>query len=259
MWKLYSEYFSVFDMVAVFANTGQENEKTLAFVDRCSKEWCIPVTWVEAVVNKGRVGCTHRIVTFENASRNGEPFEAVIQKYGIPNKAYPHCTRELKLNPIKSYLSSLGWDNYLSAVGIRSDEKRRIREDFLFHRLVYPMSGEWPMMFPTTKPFINDWWQDQPFRLGLEEHQGNCTWCWKKSLTKHSMIAQESPEVFEFPKRMEDQYGLNGHNLDGTKRVFFRGNTSTDNLIQITKQLTRRPLFDPDEDSGCSESCEAFV
>lgn len=252
MKRLHDEYSDVYEMTVGFSNTGQENEKTLRFVDRCSREWSIPVTWMEAVVHNGeRLSCTHRIVDFASASREGEPFEAVIQKYGIPNKAWPHCTRELKLNPMRSYLESIGWQGCLTAVGIRADEPARIGTA---DGIIYPMAT----MFPTTKPEILEWWKRQPFDLGLMEHQGNCTWCWKKSLAKHVRIAKESPEVFEFPARMEALYGLSGRNVDGTKRVFFRENRSTQNILSISALLSpQAPLF-PEEDAGCSESCEAF-
>jgi hypothetical protein len=156
---------------------------------------------------------------------------------------------------MQSWLNSIGWGDALVAVGIRNDEPKRFLKDYTKGRIVHPMV-QW---FPTAKWQINDFWEDQPFQLGLEEHQGNCTWCWKKSLAKHVMIANETPEVYEFPRRMEQLYGLNGHNINGNKRVFFRGNTSTDRLIQIAQQSVASPLFDRDEDAGCSESCEAFV
>src|SRR5690606_18506649 len=96
----------------VFANTGRENEETLKFVKRCSEHWNVHITWIEAVVNHGeRVGSGHRVVSFETASRNGEPYEEVIKKYGIPNKGYPHCNRELKLNPLRSFVQEdLEWE-----------------------------------------------------------------------------------------------------------------------------------------------------
>lgn len=55
-----------FDMVFVFANTGQENEETLLFVEKCSKHFGFPVHWVEAVVHHGkRKGTTHKAVCFK--------------------------------------------------------------------------------------------------------------------------------------------------------------------------------------------------
>lgn len=108
------------EIVVVFANTGQENEETLEFVHHVETYYEVSIIWVEAVVHKGRKACTHRIVDFRTASRKGEPFENVITKYGIPNQAWPHCTRELKERPIHSYVASLGWKKgtYATAVGV---------------------------------------------------------------------------------------------------------------------------------------------
>ena len=93
------------NIIFLFANTAQENEKTLQFVNKCDIKYGLGVVWLEAdVVHKQRVGTKHKVVSFETASRNGEPFEDMIKKFGIPNKHYPHCTRELKQRPIYSYL-----------------------------------------------------------------------------------------------------------------------------------------------------------
>lgn len=238
----------------VFANTGKEAEETLEFVDRCSKEWGVEIVWVEAVVHPGKKkACTHRIVTFETASRNAEPFEEVIKKYGIPNKKYLHCTRELKLNPIRSYMKSIGVPFYFTAVGIREDEPDRIQLTAPKKGIVYPMVK----LFPTRKPEIVDWWEEQPFELDLLEHLGNCTTCHKKSLNKLVMVAKERPEEFEFNARMESEYGLSGHNIDGTPRTFFRENRSTGDIISIAQLLNPRPL-PIEQDAGCAESCEPF-
>lgn len=251
--RLKDEYSQAYEMAFIFANTGEENEETLIFVDRCDREWQLNLIWVEAEVHHDkRLGSTHRLVNFTTASRKGEPFKEVIKKYGIPNKAYPHCTRELKLNPMESYFRSLGWTDYLRAVGIRIDEPKRLGTK---RGIVYPLA-HW---FSTTKVEINDWWEEQPFTLNLPEHRGNCKWCWKKSLSKHIRIAQETPEVFDFPARMERDYGLAGHNEDGRPRTFFREHRSTRDIITLAQLLNAPKITnDPDENSGCSESCEAF-
>lgn len=241
-----------FEMVFGFANTGCEHEKTLWFVDRCDKEWGLGVVWLEAVTHHGeRIGCTHKVVSFETASRNGEPFEDMIRKYGIPNKAYPHCTRELKANPMLSYAKSIGWETgtFKFAVGIRADEPKRLSN---IANRTYPLAH----LFPTTKREVLEWWSKQAFDLGLPEHQGNCRFCWKKSLRKHGLLARESPEVFQFPARMEKLYGIYGYNEDGKPRVFFRGNLSTENLIEACSA----PLDNLPDAVGatCSESCEPF-
>ena len=43
-----------FDMIFVFANTGEENEETLEFVEKCSDYFGFNVIWVEANVNSKR-------------------------------------------------------------------------------------------------------------------------------------------------------------------------------------------------------------
>lgn len=256
------EYDRIF---CVFANTGQENEETLEFVNRCAEHFDLNVYWIEAVVYHGeRKRTGHKSVTFESASRNGEPFEEVIKKYGIPNKAYPHCTRELKLQPIKSWLKEMEITDYHMAVGIRADEIDRMQADAKKKGLIYPL-----VKLGITKPEVNLFWANQAFRLSLKGYQGNCKWCWKKSLRKHLTLLNESPEAYSFPERMEAEHGLSGHNVDGNKRVFFRNNLSTRDL----KELARKPFSPAGDDSviypepdlfghnldasgGCSESCE---
>lgn len=252
--RLILEYRDRYEIIVVFSNTAQENEKTLIFVDRCSREWGVEIVWVEAVVyHDERKSSGHKIVTFETASRHGEPFEEVIKKYGIPNNPFPHCTRELKKNAINSFRNSIGWADCLMAIGIRFDEPKRIRTNAETEGIVYPLF-HW---FPTIKPEINDWWERQPFSLGLQSYEGNCTWCWKKSETKLIRIAKETPEVFNFPMRMEERYAMAGPS--GQPQVFFRGHKSANDILAIADLMQPRLSFeDPDEDSGCSESCEAF-
>ena len=49
-WWLKTYMSHVYDFVFVFANTGQESEKTLEFVNKVDKEFDLGVVWVEAVV-----------------------------------------------------------------------------------------------------------------------------------------------------------------------------------------------------------------
>lgn len=266
-WMLENKRDDYSEIVVVFANTGQENEQTLDFVNRCDKEWNLGVVWLEAdVIHEANKGTSFKIVNYKTASRKGEPFEQVIIKYGIPNQSYPHCTRELKLRPMKAYLRSIGWSNgdYVSAIGIRVDEMDRVNSKMVEENLIYPLIE----YTKATKELINLWWDRQPFNLELQEHQGNCSWCWKKSKRKLLTLVKESPQIFKFPAEMESKYGLNGSNLDGTHRVFFRNNTSTINLIEESKLPFERwmpkevnfDMFDYELDSagGCSESCEVY-
>jgi hypothetical protein len=236
----------VYNMVFVFANTGEENEETLRFVDNCDKLFNLDVIWVEADVQHGeRSGTKHKVVNFKTASRNGEPFEEVIKKYGIPNQAFPHCNRELKLAPIHSYIKNqLGWKNYDTAIGIRYDEVDRIVADRKKYNIIYPLIEDLRM----TKPKINFWWSNQSFRLNLKGYQGNCKTCWKKSKKNLYTIAQENPSYFNFFKKMEDKYGMitplqreKVTDEVGEKKqmTFFRGGVSVDEIIEASKTFNR--------------------
>jgi len=252
-------------IVVVFANTGEENEATLQFVKDCDDNFGFNTVWVEAEVNqeKGK-GTKHRIVNFETASRDGRPFEDVIKKYGIPNQTWQICSRELKEVTVRSYLKSLGWKrkDYVSAIGIRADEVHRVSSTMVKQRTIYPLVED----YPCSKPYIINWWRKQDFDLNLREHQGNCKWCWKKSKRKLLTLAVESPEIFDFPKRMEKLYGNVGH--EENPRVFFRNYESAQDIIEQSKlhfvKWTETPeimdLFNDliDEPGSCSESCEPF-
>jgi 3'-phosphoadenosine 5'-phosphosulfate sulfotransferase (PAPS reductase)/FAD synthetase len=119
-----------YNIMFIFANTGNENDETLDFVERCDKHFGLGVNWVEAAVSDEKgVGTKHKVVNYKTASRNEKPFKDVISKYGIPNQAFPHCTRELKLQPMTSFSREyFNGEPYYSAIGIRSDEADRINE-----------------------------------------------------------------------------------------------------------------------------------
>jgi hypothetical protein len=268
-WLLDNKRDDYSDIVILFANTGQENEETLRFVERCDKAWGLGVVWVEAVVNpeKGQ-GTRHRVVNYETASRIGEPFEDVIKKYGIPNQVGMFCTRELKLAPMTSYLRELGWKkgDYQTAIGIRFDEMDRVSANMEKNNIIYPLVED----IKTTKEMIADYWRNQSFTLNLREHEGNCSWCYKKSLRKLLTLAQDTPEIFDFPIRMEKLYGKSGQHSSPESRVFFRERRSGLDILEESKKPFRRweePResmdmfgFDMEMDSanGCSESCEVY-
>tara|TARA_Y100001938_G_C7991756_1_gene379875 strand:- start:120 stop:950 length:831 start_codon:yes stop_codon:yes gene_type:complete len=222
---------NIYDMIFVFANTGDEEEETLKFIDLCSKKWDINIVWVEAVVHhKQRVSSSHKIVNFETASRNREPFKEVIKKYGIPNQNFLHCNREMKLNPINSYVKSIGWTNYKTAIGIRNDEVDRVNKNRKKLGLIYPLITD----KPTTKQEISYWWSKQDFRLKLKSYNTNCRTCWKKSDKILAQIYRENPNYFDFNKEMEKKYGKE-------KYTFFRNGRSTEQLIKDLKKIILNP------------------
>jgi 3'-phosphoadenosine 5'-phosphosulfate sulfotransferase (PAPS reductase)/FAD synthetase len=263
--KILDTKSSDYDIKVIFANTGFENEATLQFVHDCDTHFGFNTVWIEGVTNpEYGAGMTHKVVTFETASRLGEPFEAMIKKYGISNLEAPHCTRNLKRVPIQSYLKSIGWGvrDYDLAIGIRTDELRRVKDD-KSRSVVYPLV-DW---FPSDKQDVLDWWEDQKFDLQLLEHQGNCKTCWKKSFAKLMRLHDEDRSQFDFFERMEEKYPRVGAEFakynDAPDRVFFRGRTSikTFRLMALNHKdmMARAPTqLDLYSDGGCSESCELY-
>ena len=249
-----------YDMKFIFANTGAENEETLFFIDRCSKFFGFPVVWLESEpIHIERKGTQHRVVDFKTASRDGEPFERVVKKYGIPNQAFPHCTRELKLAPIRSYMKATEWQDAETAIGIRVDEFDRMSASAKENRLVYPLIS-W---LPTTKPQINTFWRDQPFRLELKGYQGNCVTCWKKSDAKLYKIAQENPRAFNLFDGLEKQYGEAGSEkrkakMAGRKMTFFRRGRSALDILTEAKTAGDFSVID-DASIYENESCDVYA
>ena len=256
------------DIIVIFANTGQEHEKTLEFINKCDKKFGFNTVWLEAVPHLGeKKGSTAKIVNFKTASRNGEPFERVIEKYGIPWSKAGHCTRELKENPIKNYLKERGLDksNRVMAIGIRADEAHRQIKTAQLNNFIYPLVG-WDI----DKEDVLDWWEEQDFDLEIPEHMGNCVWCWKKSYIKLATVMKEKPEAFDFPERMEKLHGqtgniakkvLNNGVLKGQNSIkFFRGFRTVQDIRAMAEEGTD---FFIDKhyarlSGGCSESCEPF-
>lgn len=253
------------EIIVTFCNTGLEHEKTLEFVDKCDKAWNVGVVWLEAVVTHGdKIGIRHKVVDFETASRDGEPFEEVIKKYGIPCASHPLCNSRLKVDLMESYRKSLGWRKYSTAIGIRADEVDRISFEGMKNGIFYPCADS-----GVTKRDVRAWWLTQSFRLEIPEHYGNCVTCWKKSDRKLLTIAKYEPRRFDFFDRMEKLYPFAGGERRDKKekttaRVFFRKNRTAQDILDLSRQPFDEFVdgkfipFDDDLDmgSGCGESCE---
>lgn len=260
-WWLFNEWSEKdeWDKLVVFANTGKESENTLFFVDECANEWNIDIKWIEGYPSDKGKGWSvnHKLVTYETASRKGEPFEAMIQKLGIPFQSAPFCSPQLKTAPIKDYLKSIGWSKYYTAIGIRFDEQRRVSKKAKKQRIIYPLIE----LNPVTKNQIKQWWDLQSFDLDIHPDDGNCVGCWKKSFNVLARIMERSPNSFDWWEDMILKYGTSTHkSYKGDSQSFYRGNKSINDIREMAKlsqaELKQITLFEPLD--GCSESCEAF-
>ena len=68
------------DVHVVFANTGKEIPQTLDFIRDCETNWNVKVHWLELEIHEERPIYRTKEVNYETASREGEPFEALIKR-----------------------------------------------------------------------------------------------------------------------------------------------------------------------------------
>lgn len=261
-----------YDMIVVFANTGKEKEETLEFINKCDLEFNFNTIWIEAKVSleKG-TGTSFSIVDFKTADRVGRIYEEHIMKYGIPNQNAPQCTREMKQIPIKKYAKSIGWKNYQTAIGIRSDEPKRLDwKKKQKNKLLY-----FAEIFNVNKSDVNLFWSKQSFDLQLKSYEGNCDLCFKKSLRKLMTIVKENPHLTKWWQEIENKYqDFDPRCSNKAPFRFFRDNMTIDDIIEESKfpfefakdeskiidTYKQKQIWDNylDSNGGCIESCEIF-
>ncbi|NBW23571.1 MAG: Nin-like protein [Caulobacteraceae bacterium] len=195
LWRVLQENDGMPDEAIVcFANTGKEEEATLEFVRDCEKNWGVEIHWLEYQ----NAEPAFKRVTFETASRNGEPFEEIIKRRKmLPNTRARFCTAELKVRTVKRYLKSLDWAEWDNMIGIRADEHRRAI------KMSADDKSECPVMplhqAGIKKSDVLQFWQSHSFDLGLpiingETIGGNCDLCFLKSLPKIVTLVSQKPE-----------------------------------------------------------------
>ena len=203
--------------VVIFTNTGKEREETLQFLRNIELRWEVSITWLEFHRDEQRRGVkgdpknTYRIVDFESASRDGEPFTvACAVQQTIPGTNQRFCTSRLKIMPAEQYVTKeLGWKRTSTRklLGIRADEPSRASVAWLSECPV-----ELPLMSAAvTRPQIQDFWQQNDFRLEIPSYLGNCDCCFMKSLNIMRKIIAEEPERLDSWIRLEEKYGRKGH------------------------------------------------
>jgi len=105
-----------------------------------------------------------------------------------------------------------------------------------------------------TKKEVEDFWKNQDFTLNLREHEGNCDLCWKKSDKKLVTLIRNNPKSIKWWRDMEKKYsdkefGKRSKKLEPT--FFFRGNKSSDDLIDLANSCELDSLSDEGKDCFC--------
>jgi 3'-phosphoadenosine 5'-phosphosulfate sulfotransferase (PAPS reductase)/FAD synthetase len=179
------------EYLVTFQNTGKEVSQTLDFVNECDKRWNLGIVWLEY-----RKPATFEVVTYETASRNGQPYDQLLEQRpsAIPNMQFRYCTQELKIMTLKRYLKSIGVTDYTSFNGIRYDEPKRWQK-----AKESDYDVELPLVkWKVTKKDVLQWWKEQEFDLMVNEPYGNCDCCFLKGKGKLAIIAKEKPELFDW-------------------------------------------------------------
>jgi 3'-phosphoadenosine 5'-phosphosulfate sulfotransferase (PAPS reductase)/FAD synthetase len=199
LWRIIQAYGGELpsDVLVIFANTGKEMPQTLDFVRDCGERWGVPITWVE-YADHDEVAHRWRTVTYETASRSGEPFASLIKRRNfLPNILNRYCTTELKLRPMSSMLVSRGWSEWTAAVGLRADEMprvARIKASRLSRQeTVCPLATA-----GITKSDVQAFWNHQNFDLRLlningKTPHGNCDLCFLKPIATLRSIMRDIP------------------------------------------------------------------
>jgi 3'-phosphoadenosine 5'-phosphosulfate sulfotransferase (PAPS reductase)/FAD synthetase len=203
LWRVLEANQGLPDMAKVcFANTGKEDEATLRFVDQCSKNWNVNISWLEYRSGDPKF----EVVNFDSASRDGEPFEQLIRKKKyLPNMVARFCTAELKVLTIDRYLKTFCWDDYITMVGIRADEPRRVAKMRTNKDIkTTPLADA-----GITEADVWSFWNKQPFDLDLPKVSGasNCDLCFLKGGGIIMGLIAQKPERAIWWAKMEKEVG----------------------------------------------------
>ncbi len=147
----------------------------------------MPITWLEFTPEPPY----YKIVDFDTAARNGEPFESLIRKRSyLPNQLTRFCTTELKIKCIHRHMLDAGLTEWDQFVGIRADEPRRIA------KMRVSSTTHETMCMPLAEAGVTTgevlaFWKAQDFDLQLPTYNGrtfggNCDLCFLKG--KHELV-----------------------------------------------------------------------
>jgi 3'-phosphoadenosine 5'-phosphosulfate sulfotransferase (PAPS reductase)/FAD synthetase len=235
----------------IFCNTGKEEEATLKFVNDCSKHWNVEITWLEfAVVNDVKIS---KVVNYQTASRNGEPFETVIKWFepSLPNGRARYCSSQMKTRTMHRHLRSIGWTDWDSFIGIRADEPRRVAK---FRANPHPENKHETVFMPlvpdnVSSKEVGNFWKNQTFDLELpnmngKTMHGNCDLCMLKPKSQVLSLIKEKPERALWWIKQEEEAAKRCH---GDGKFFAIDRPSYAQMYKYSAEQT--DMFDPDEEA----------
>lgn len=241
------------DIHYVYMDTGAEHPKTYEFIRNIAKYWNIELHCLRVIPDPemGKAS-SYEELSVDEIGPDLIPWKRMLNKYGHPYVGGAFCTDRMKSVPFTKYCQErFGKGNYHTWLGIRADEPSRLRDAPGFSYLADISDFE--------KQDVLDWWEEQTFDLGIQEHLGNCVFCIKKSMQKVALATMDEPEL---ATKFIDVLDKEIHT--GREPVMYRGNNTLKSLIALFSDTSRDELASRmtsmrQYDTGsCSESCEAF-
>lgn len=262
----------------IFMDTGAEHPKTYEFIRKCVEYFGIELTCLQGDFEQPvGVGHSYKVLPLESLKHdmiNG-PFGRLMAKYGVPTIASAWCTSRMKEETYGKYCNDkYGKGNYVTWLGIRADEPKRLRIG------KNPALRYMAEITDFEKDDVLDFWQEMPFNLEIDEHLGNCVFCFKKSINKVALAARDEPQLLADWKlaigaasgrlnqpieKVTNDIFQEKYIQNIPKGVMYRGSNSIDSIIAKFELHSRQEIYETirsmkrQESGGCSESCEAFA
>ena len=252
------------DVHPLFENTGKERLETLDFLHEMDQRWRTGIVYLEWCREYGQPDDApwFRVVDYKTASRNGEPFDMMLDYYAryrrevkdlppiLPNFSNNMCTAYLKIKVAEKYMRSLGYDSWDSIAGIRYDEPAR------YHRMMAANDrggsrAEYytPLYLDrVTKEDVAEFWSQQPFDLGIDSDFGNCDLCWKKSEDKLYRAIIEDPSRVLWWSGTEEKFG----------QVFRQDRPKYAHMGWYAERMAKQDAFDFEAAGLISEDIDCF-
>ena len=250
LWNILQAHGGVLpdDIYVTFANSGKEAPETLDFVHEIEQKWGVKIYWLELYFGEERPVYRTKIVDYETASRNGEPFEALLdrRKY-LPNPVTRFCTSELKIKVMSRFMRKLqGYKNWYNVIGLRYDEPRRVASALKQYEAwtnITPMNDA-----KHTVEDVSEFWRKQNFDLKLTNANGktpagNCDLCFLKGMDTTISILKERPEMADWWIKQEQKFG------EHEGATFRKDRPNYIKLVEISK--TQQDLFGDDDQMTC--------
>jgi len=224
-----------------FANTGKEMPETLDFVHEVEKRWNVDVHWLELDIATTRPIWRTKEVTYETASRHGEPFDMLLDKRNaLPNPVMRLCTQELKVSVMRRYMKGLGIDEWYNVLGLRADESHRV-----VRATGKNCMDSWISICPlasqkVTNDDIVKYWRNNDFDLQLplinnKTAAGNCDLCYLKGTKTIVNLIAEKPELADWWIEKENKFNY----------YFRKDRPQYSRLVEISKE-DKHNLIDDD-------------